>query len=408
VSFGSGKFVGTASSTLGTLQTSGYPPSTIFNAGVLAGGAAGGGAVTDTWTYTLAPIIPAPAASTGDYQIIVVVAASSVSPLNIRVPLVAVESVATGNAAIRAPLVTVESLDEGYRNLRVTGFFIESLHPVDPEGTISTALFPGSLGSPTAMPGLAYSWHKRPRFATQFQQAASGVSVRNALMQYPIWEFEATFEFLRSDVNAEYQALLGFYLSRQGGFDTFLFKDADDYLVTGGTLGTADGVTTQFDFKRTIGGFAEKVGQVDNGATINVYDNGVLKTAGVHYNVVLPNHVVFVTAPVAGHVITADFQFFFNCRFQEDTADFQKFADNFWELQTIRLRRCRSEARHAPAGLHARRLQCAAGHKQFVIANCFTITANQGAVVRLTDAQEDVSIVGWNDVNRYTYSARQA
>lgn len=44
---------------------------------------------------------------------------------------------------------------------------------------------------------------------------------------------------------------------------------------------------------------------------------------------------------------------------------------------------------------------------QFVIANCFTITANQGAVVRLTDAQEDVSIVAWNDVNRYTYSARQ-
>jgi hypothetical protein len=44
---------------------------------------------------------------------------------------------------------------------------------------------------------------------------------------------------------------------------------------------------------------------------------------------------------------------------------------------------------------------------QFVIANCFTITANQGAVVRLTDAQEDVSIVGWNDVSRYTYSARK-
>jgi hypothetical protein len=46
--------------------------------------------------------------------------------------------------------------------------------------------------------------------------------------------------------------------------------------------------------------------------------------------------------------------------------------------------------------------------KQFVIANCFTITANQGAVVRLCDAQEDVSVVGWSDVNRFIYSARQA
>jgi hypothetical protein len=46
--------------------------------------------------------------------------------------------------------------------------------------------------------------------------------------------------------------------------------------------------------------------------------------------------------------------------------------------------------------------------KQMVTAQCFTITATEGAVVRLTDLQEDVSIVGWNDVSRYTYAARQA
>lgn len=46
--------------------------------------------------------------------------------------------------------------------------------------------------------------------------------------------------------------------------------------------------------------------------------------------------------------------------------------------------------------------------KQMVIANCFTIQPTQGAIVRLTDLQEDVSIVGWNDVSRYNYLARQA
>lgn len=46
--------------------------------------------------------------------------------------------------------------------------------------------------------------------------------------------------------------------------------------------------------------------------------------------------------------------------------------------------------------------------KQFVIANCFTITPLEGAIIRLCDAQEDVSIVAWNDVNRQIYSARQA
>jgi hypothetical protein len=66
---------------------------------------------------------------------------------------------------------------------------------------------------------------------------------------------------------------MGFFLSRQGGFDTFLLKDTqnDDYAVVNGTLGEADGVTTQFAFKRTLGGFAEKVGQVDVGATITLY-----------------------------------------------------------------------------------------------------------------------------------------
>jgi hypothetical protein len=46
--------------------------------------------------------------------------------------------------------------------------------------------------------------------------------------------------------------------------------------------------------------------------------------------------------------------------------------------------------------------------KQYVVAECFTIVPSQGAVVRLTDKQEDVSIVAWNDTNRYTYLARQA
>lgn len=46
--------------------------------------------------------------------------------------------------------------------------------------------------------------------------------------------------------------------------------------------------------------------------------------------------------------------------------------------------------------------------KQFVTAQCFTIVPTQGAIVRLTDLQGDVSIVGWNDVNRYTYFSKQA
>lgn len=258
------------------------------------------------------------------------------------------------------------------------------------------------------MPGLQWPIHKRPLFSTETYKGTSGVSVRRANMQYPIWEFELSYEFLRDSVNQEFQTLMDFFLARQGGFDTFLFKDKDDYQVTGGLLGVGDGVTTQFYFKRAFvsGGFYDKVGQVDDGNTITLYgsvaengtipntpgpytitvahsatfvaDVGVTKAgvamtkvasspaagqysvaAGVYtfnsadhsqavvitytygstdlpaYTVTLPNSVVFTSAPASGVSILADFQFFFNCRFQDDAADFDKFAVTFWELQKI-------------------------------------------------------------------------
>jgi hypothetical protein len=48
----------------------------------------------------------------------------------------------------------------------------------------------------------------------------------------------------------------------------------------------------------------------------------------------MPNRIVFGSAPAAG-VVSASFEFYFRCIFKEDMADFEKFADKFWELQTI-------------------------------------------------------------------------
>lgn len=411
--FACGRFNGTVASSIGsTLQSATNTWASAIVAGVALSGS---GAVSDTFTFS--------AGTNDDYEAIVVIAPAPLSTVNVRATLLSLEPLTTGSAAIRAPLVvlepltegnrnlrvdliTVEPLTEGYRNLRVSFFCLEALYPVLPGGHVSTALFPGSLGSPTALPGLTYTIHKRPTFSTSVYKGASGVSVRRANMQYPIWEFDLTYEFLRDNVNAEFQTLCGFFLSRQGGYDTFLMKDKDDYQVTNGTLGTADGVTTQFPFLRNLGGFNEKVGQVDNGLTITVYgtiaesdaipssgpytvtvahaadfvaDNGVTKggvamtpvagspgagqysvAAGVYtfnsadhgaaviityrylihntaYTVTMPNLLVFSSAPASGIIISADFQFFFNLRFQNDNADFDKFAETFWELQKITL-----------------------------------------------------------------------
>jgi len=271
----------------------------------------------------------------------------------LRAPLVTIDPLAEGSAGIRSPLVTVDplaegspnlvgsfvevdALAEGYRNLRTALVYIESLHPVAPEPYMSTDLFPGSLGSPASLPGLAFTVKKQPKFSTVKQVATSGVSVRRAQMQYPIWEFELTYEFLedRTGATSSLKTMMGFFLQRLGGFDTFLYKDPDDYLVTAGPQATTDGVTTQFAFKRTLGGFSEKVGQVDNVAAIHLYLDGVLVSPSL-YTVTMPNLVVFTTAPAAGKALTADFQFYFACIFQEDQLSFEKFMDKLWQLQTV-------------------------------------------------------------------------
>ena len=54
------------------------------------------------------------------------------------------------------------------------------------------------------------------------------------------------------------------------------------------------------------------------------------------YSVTLPNKIVFGTAPTpAGARISWDGQYFFTCYFDEDMADFEKFADKLWTLQQL-------------------------------------------------------------------------
>jgi hypothetical protein len=322
----------------------------------------------------------------------------------LRAPLIFVESIPEGTVSIRAPLVFVEPLTEHFRQLRAdlvylepltehfrtlrTAFlFVESLHPVPPEGHVSTELFPGSLGSSIALPGLAYTVHKRPRFSTLVHQAQSGVSVRNAQMQYPIWEFELSYEFLRDDVTNEYRTLLGFFLKRQGGFDTFLLKDKDDYLVTGGSLGTADGVTTQFFFKRTLGGFAEKVGQVDNGSDDQrLQVNGVLQGSGLHGRRCRTS-VVFTSRRPLGSRSPPTSSSSSTAGSRRTWPTSRSSPTSSGSCSRSSSRRCRNEAPdHAPAGLRPRDCNALLASSSSSSPTASPSRRSQGAVVRLTDA----------------------
>ncbi len=195
------------------------------------------------------------------------------------------------------------------------------------------------------LPGQGWSVHKRPSFATIVASHVSGREVRDALYQNPIWMFELTFDGLASD-SVSYpglgadslQNLMGLFLACQGQFGTFLYVDPTDNAVSAQNIAFGDGSTTTFTFARTLGGFLEPVGWVTSVSQVTV--GGVAQSSG--WSLVAPNSLVFAAAPASGALIGASFAYAFQCRFDDDAADFEQFMQNLWTLQNLKFRSVRT------------------------------------------------------------------
>lgn len=188
---------------------------------------------------------------------------------------------------------------------------------------MSSAVFP-------VLPGLAWDRRRSPQWSTLVQKAVSGRETRAALWQYPLYQWELTYEFLRADAtHAELQTLVGFFNARRGAFESFLYEDPADNAATGQTLGLGDGATRDFPLARTQGGFTQPV--------------DALKALGAVYLAGSPASsfsvsgtvITFDTAPGAGVAVTADFSFYWRVRFSEDTAEFSEFMRLLFEARTI-------------------------------------------------------------------------
>lgn len=150
------------------------------------------------------------------------------------------------------------------------------------------------------LPGLAWSVHKRPTFASRVASHVSGREVRSPFYAQTLYEFELTIEGM--DSNGQYpglrekslQALMGLYIQCQGQYGTFIFTDPSDYHADLEAIGFTDGVTTDFVLLRHIGEAVEPV----SWATVifNVYIDGMLQS-GSSYQLVAPNILRFTSAP---------------------------------------------------------------------------------------------------------------
>ena len=182
------------------------------------------------------------------------------------------------------------------------------------------------IGVFPSLPGLAWSVTKTPTFQTRIQRAVSGRELRALDYPYPLWQFTLVFDFLRDNPTAGYdelRTLMGFFLLCRGAFGTFLFRDPSDDQVTGQQIGVGDASTTVFQLQRAIGatlpggGFLEPV--VAPNILSAAYLHGITQSPG-NYSVD-PNTglVTFSTAPGSGLIITADYSYYFRCRFVDDS-----------------------------------------------------------------------------------------
>jgi uncharacterized protein (TIGR02217 family) len=189
--------------------------------------------------------------------------------------------------------------------------------------------------------GQGWSVHKRPVFSTRVASHVSGREVRDALYAHTLYEYELVFNALSSSSTqfatlgaSSLQELMGFFLTMQGQFGTFLYNDPSDGAVSAQALGTGDGATNSFTFQRSLGGFTEPVGWV-NGTPV-IYLNGVAQSSG--FTITPPNTLTFASAPSSGVAISADFTYAFQCRFLDDALDFENFMQNLWAVKSVKFR----------------------------------------------------------------------
>jgi uncharacterized protein (TIGR02217 family) len=188
--------------------------------------------------------------------------------------------------------------------------------------------------------GQGWSVTKVPTFQTRVQRAVSGRELRALDYPYPLWQFSLTYDVLRDEAapQADLRTLMGFITACQGAFGTFLYDDPSDDQVIGQSIAAGDGVTEAFQLARTIGApgtvqFLEPI--VAPNVVSAVYVQGVVQPPADWSVDPSTGLLTFVAAPGAGTAITADFSYYFRCRFNSDAYSFENFMFRLWSLKKL-------------------------------------------------------------------------
>lgn len=188
-----------------------------------------------------------------------------------------------------------------------------------------------------SLPGLVYPRPRSAMWQTDVQTSVTGKVTALARQSFPRYTYELGFSYLRADnVNLELQTLLAFYNSVNGRFSTFHFTDPDDNAVANQLFDDGDGTTASFQLVRAMTGIGVSfVEPVSYPTAAQIYNNGVLQTQGVDYTLSATGSVTFTVPPAGGNPLTWTGTYDWLCRFNEDSATFEKFTYLLYALKKI-------------------------------------------------------------------------
>jgi uncharacterized protein (TIGR02217 family) len=193
---------------------------------------------------------------------------------------------------------------------------------------MSNAVFPDLIGVDIKV-------RKTPIWNTKIKTAVSGKELRASFYSTPLYKFGLSFNVLRAGAEAELQTLVGFFNDRRGRFDSFLFDDASDNAVTAQSFGVGDGLKTKFQLVRTFGGNVESVMNLNG--TPSISQDGVPLTPATDYTIDAYGMVTLAAPPLSSAVLTWTGTYYYRCRFDRDTVDFERFLWDLWEAKRIEL-----------------------------------------------------------------------
>ncbi len=184
-----------------------------------------------------------------------------------------------------------------------------------------------------------------PERRTQVVELASGDEERNASWANSRRRYDAAYGIRRAD---DLAAVVAFFEARNGRLYGFRWKDWADWksclpsgtpAATDQSIGTGDGTTTDFQLVKVYASGSQSWTRTITkpvAGTVKVAIDGVEQTTG--WSVDTTTGIVsFTTAPSAGTIITAGFEFDVPVRFDTDTLDVTLDVERLGSITSIPL-----------------------------------------------------------------------